>query len=318
MRVRVAKFGEEKIKAERQKLQKAIDTTRIVPIKDIAGNFINNLLDINIMSELPTLILMHSIAHSEFLIEGLQICSKFTKSGEVNESIFEELRQKMAEIPLDKDKVLSRYKQTATMGGYIWAELEVERILNMHEQHMGSYLNLQRSCVVWLWTTFEVSAGDLWETVLNVGFNQLGNEALKKMGRTDSPTFEDKIRGKYLKIDYLAEFDYNIKEHLGSMLKHHFDFTSLTGIQNAYKHVFPRSVTLERSLSNDKLRLLAEDRNLIVHKSSYIDARYKKITGTTQEIGDKLIIDGEDYAHYHITITKVFTDMLNCVNRYLR
>lgn len=41
------------------------------------------------------------------------------------------------------------------------------------------------------------------------------------------------------------------------------------------------------------MKSLAEDRNLIVHRSSIIDSIYKKARATRQSIDDKLIVDGE-------------------------
>ena len=41
------------------------------------------------------------------------------------------------------------------------------------------------------------------------------------------------------------------------------------------------------------MKPLAEDRNLIAHRSSIIDSIYKKARATRQSIDDKLIVDGE-------------------------
>lgn len=200
----------------------------------------------------------------------------------------------------------------------MWANLELERILKLHEQHEKSYFSLVNSSIVWIWTLFEIATVDLWETTLNEGFDILGKNALNRMAKNDmSSTVEDRMRGKYIKVDYLAEFDYNIRDNVGSILKRYFDFSSLVGIMKAYKFIFPRSTTIEKSLSNDTLKLLAETRNLIVHKAGYVDARYKRMTHTAQNIGDKLKIDPRHTELYAAVITKVFRDMLNCANKYL-
>lgn len=322
-RVAVSKFKKE-YQDELRELQNVVEKTKFTSIKRLGENFIEGLTDIRFMFQLPNIVLMHSIVHSEALIEGLEVCSKYAQDGDIEavdtETLLGELRDKLAKNPLIKDrKIEDRYKQLATPVGVLWSDVELERILRLHMQHGRSYYNLLYSGIVWVWTLFEVFAADLWETTLNTGFNILGKSALKRMAKMDALTaFEDKMRGKSIKVDYLAEFDYNIKDNVGSILKRYFDFSSLSGIKNAYKFVFPKSVTLEKSLGNDTLRLLSEDRNLIVHKAGYIDAKYKSMTNTTQNVGDKLLIDGEICEGYETTVLKVFRYMLNCANRYLK
>ena len=304
---------------EEKQLKDVVDKIKIIPVKAIGKSFIEGLNNIVFMLQLPRLVLLHSIVHSETLVEGLQIVSRFRE--DMNEKalndILEELRAMLAEIPIDKETISRRYEQVASPGGVVWANLELERIIKSHEQHEKSFLTLIYSAVVWIWTLFEVAASDLWETALNVNFDTLGKDALQRMVKDyASPVYEDKMSGKYIKIGYLAEFDYNIRDNVGSILKRYFDFTSLIGIKNAYNFVFPKSVTLEKSLSNDILRSLSEDRNLIVHNGGYIDLRYKNLTNTAQNIGEQLDIGENTCDDYLAAAIRTFRDMLNCVNDY--
>ena len=322
MTIEAAKI-ERTSKVEVQKLKKLLDKIKIAAIKTIGMNFLEGINDIIVMVDLPRVIIMHSIMHSEALVEGLQVCSKYTQDRDIErvdfDALLEELRNSLAKIPLIKDKkVEDRINQLVTPLGNMWANLELERILKLHEQHKKSYFTLVHSSVVWMWTLFEIATADLWETTLNVGFDVLGKDVLNRMAKNNmSSSFEDKMRGKYIKVDYLAEFDYDIREHVGSILKRYFDFSSLPGIRNAYKFVFPRSTTIEKSLSNNILRQLAEDRNLIVHRAGYIDMRYKRVIDTAQNIGDKLKIDPRHTELYAAVVIKVFRDMLNCADKYL-
>jgi hypothetical protein len=311
---------------EKRKLKKVLNKTKVAPIKKIGTNFLEGVNDIDIMVELPRVIISHSIAYSEVLVEGLQVCSEYWQDADPKDlnidnidNVLEELRNRLANVPQIKDrKVEERLNQLVTGYGYMWTNLELERILKLHEQLAKSYFSLIHSSIVWMWTLFEVATADLWETALNVGFDTLGRDALKRMAKNDrSAAFEDKMRGKYIRLDYLAEFDYNIREHAGSILKHYFDFSSLTGITNAYKFAFPRSTTVQKSLSSHELKLLAEQRNLIVHKAGYIDKRYKRLAQTKASVGDKLRVDKRHTEIYTAAIIKAFKDLLNCANKYL-
>jgi len=304
---------------EEKQLKDTVDKTKIIPLKTIGERFIEGLNNIVFMLQLPRLVLLHSILHSEAIVQGLQVVSRFKEgmNDKALNDILEELKGRLAEIPIDEDKVSARYKQVTSPGGVVWANLELERIIKAHEQHEKSFLNLIYSAVVWTWTLFEVVATDLWETALNVNFDTLGKDALKRISKDYVPLgLEDKPSGKYIKISYLAEFEYNVRDNVGSILKRYFDFTSLLGIKNAYNFLFPKSITLEKSLSNDTLKFLSEDRNLIVHKAGYIDLRYKNLTNTTQSVGEQVNI-GENTCDNYLTATiKTFNDMLGCVNSY--
>lgn len=307
---------------EGEKLKKLLDGIPYDSIKTIGNHLLEGVNDITVMTDLPRIIVTHSIINSETLLKGLELCTKLSKDKDIGkidpDVILDEMRKQLDKLPLIRDeKVEDRIKQLATPLGYGWANLEVERILKLHEQHQKSYFSLVYSSIVWIWTLFEIAITDLWETTLNMAFEVLGKEALKRLAKSDISNTEDKIKGKYIRLDYLAEFDYNIREHVGSILKHHFDFSSLYGIKGAYKFAFPKSTTIARSMDNVALKWLSEGRNLVVHKAGYIDDKYKNTIDTKQNVGEKLIIDARHIEIYLATIIKVFRDILNSANQYL-
>lgn len=75
-RVAVSKFKKE-YQDELRELQNVVEKTKFTSIKRLGENFIEGLTDIRFMFQLPNIVLMHSIVHSEALIEGLEVCSKY-------------------------------------------------------------------------------------------------------------------------------------------------------------------------------------------------------------------------------------------------
>lgn len=313
----------------KKRLEDILSKTQYPSLITIGTNLIEGAEDIHIMRQLPRITMTHSITHSEALIKGLDICYEYGKSIDIEQKediknranlediqkAIDELRQKLKRVRFNRDIIKERYTKLTSVFGHVWGNLEFERVLKLHQQHEHSFLSMIHSSVVWMWTIFEVAVADLWETTLNIGFEVLGKDALERLSKTNTQEAEVKISGKYIKIDYLAQFDFNVKDNVGHILKHRFDFSSIQGIKDAYKFVFPRSKTIERALNNDTLRVLAEQRNLIVHRAGYIDNKYKHAIETEQKIGEKLSVNSQ--IEYADVVMEVFGDLLSVSNKYL-
>jgi len=134
-KVALSKFKEE-YQNELRELKKVVGNSKFTPVTKIGENFIEGLTDIRFMFQLPNIVLIHSIVHSETLVEGLEVCSKYAQNGNIEDvdtgTLLAELRDKLAENPLVKDrKVEKRYKQVASPVGVLWTDAELERILKL-------------------------------------------------------------------------------------------------------------------------------------------------------------------------------------------
>ena len=240
-------------------------------IRDIGLNFVESIKDINVMIELPRIIVMHSIVHSDTLNESLKKCSKYAKEHNIEkfedfktldevDAFFEGLKTELNNnITLTPEEIKHRHNQLVTPFGLFWANFELGRILELHEQHKKSFFTMVHSAVVWMWTLFEVAASELWETTLNEAFDTLGRDALTRFAnKGETVSFGDKMTSKSIRLDHLAIFDYNIRGNVGSILKRYFDFSSLSGIETAYRFLFPKSITVQKSFNRTTLKLLAE------------------------------------------------------------
>ena len=105
------------------------------------------------------------------------------------------------------------------------------------------YKSLLYSGLIWAWISFEVFASDLWEAVVNMATGKVRSRILSSFS-TARPT---------IKIDYIAKYDYDLRGHLGTVMKDSYDFTSLNGIQKAYKVIFPKSQNISDALDKSEL-----------------------------------------------------------------
>lgn len=312
---------------EINKLKNLTDKIEVTSIKSIVDNFLEGIHDIETMVELPRIIITHTILSSERLIECIEVCSKYGGKGRLTldeaEMLTKELKIKLGQVPLARNKKAEKnlkdmIELLVSDTGYVWVMLELERFLKLHKQHQQSYFSLLYSSIVWIWTLFEITAAKLWEHILNTGFDNIGKDALSRFSKKGMTSVEDDIRGKYIKLDYLEKFNYNIRDNVGSILRHYFDFSCLAGITDAYSLAFPRSTTIEKTLRSETLNILAESRHLIVHKAGIIDERYKRITGTSQKVGTKLEIDKRHTELYITLVVQVIRQILNSANQYLK
>ena len=81
---------------------------------------------------------------------------------------------------------------------------------------------------------------------------------------------------------------------MGTLLKPKFDFTSVTGIQKAYKVFVPLDAFVQKIFADPILSELEATRHLIVHKASKVDEEYKRRTASDLQTGASLTFtDGQ-------------------------
>lgn len=172
-----------------------------------------------------------------------------------------------------------------------------------------SYRSLLYSGIIFIWCNFEVIMKDLWETTLNKAGKNVKKFALENIGKIESDNDFSGVRGKYVNLDFLGQYNFNISNKLGSVLVNKFDFTSPYGIRNAFVCIFPRSTTIRKTLEREGLKQLEARRSVIVHRAGIIDSSFCKKTGTDQkEIGTNLQLSEEDVFEFgNLTIDVVLT-----------
>jgi hypothetical protein len=181
-----------------------------------------------------------------------------------------------------------------------------------------SYRSLLYSGIVFIWSSFEVFAKDLWETALNMAGKRVKTHALQNIDKIEDTNKYSGIKGKYISLDYLRQYNYNIKNKLGNILVNKFDFTSPYGIKEAYLYAFPKSTAIREAINSEGLVQLEARRSVIVHRAGIIDSPFCKKTGVDQKkIGTNLELSNEEVIDYGNITIDVALKMIKAITSIL-
>ncbi len=111
----------------------------------------------------------------------------------------------------------------------------------------GPFLNssmqvLYSAAISASWTAFECLAADLWAASLNEYPQPLAQAALGSLDPQDT----GELTGKQISVGLAARYGFDLRHCLGTLLKPKFDFTSVKGIQKAYKVFVPSDGFVQR------------------------------------------------------------------------
>lgn len=129
------------------------------------------------------------------------------------------------------------------------------------------------------WTAFEALAADLWVAALNER-PRLGIVAL---GADKSSTDSDEQREQKAKVKFilpaglLRDLKYDLKSHMGTVLREKWDFGRRSEAKDAYLKTFREKAEKERLtsiLDDQKLIWMAAIRNSIVHDGAVADRQF--------------------------------------------
>jgi hypothetical protein len=280
------------------KLAKELKKIQHNPIKQIGNAFHDNLILVGSMISLPEAIsVLDHVKHSIYLLgvqEGLikGISDHILSSEIANEEDIKEYANNTwktkYEPKIDEiyDKAIRDSKESFS------------KIIELYDLSQP-YKSLLYAGIVFTWCSFEVCMKDLWETALNIGNKLVIKTTLKNITKIDRINDFYGIKGKYINLEYLAQHNYNISDKLGSVLSNKFDFSSVSGIKEAYSCAFPRSTTIKDALENKELAQLEARRHVIVHKAGIIDDAFRKKTATSKKlIGNKLELSDKELSEF--------------------
>jgi hypothetical protein len=293
-------------------LSKSIKKIRRNSIRQLGENLCGSLGLVNKMIGLPSklLALLHFERSVVFYDTKARILAQLTKSGEDN---FEEAYLKELDKVMESEflPVSEKIAEGAVEGGKnMFKEMLEKNEIGLRE----TYDAILDSSTVWIWCSFEVLMRELWKQSLNEGGKYLGNVVIKKLQSQDGKT--DKIQGKYIRLDYLAKFNYDVSKDLGTILLDKFDFTSCSGICEAYECAFPRSVDIKKALISKKLNELEAARNVIVHNAGIIDSDFCRRTSTSlAEIEKRIRLNNRKVCEYGNAVAEVGIAMMLAVYR---
>lgn len=161
--------------------------------------------------------------------------------------------------------------------------LERLRRLASSEESLGTARELTRQGVVLMWSAFEVLARDIFVRLLN-GKPQLCERLFANLGTRKRFSSE--------KVDWqtLAAYSYDLSSSMGSLLAQRADLDDIQAIRETYGALFPDAADMARVLGDERLWMLFQKRNLIVHRRGIVDWQYLEKTGAPDAIGTQLVV----------------------------
>lgn len=163
---------------------------------------------------------------------------------------------------------------------------------------------------LYIWTAFECLATDLWATSLNRA-TPLGHRILSSISGEDAE--KSGLSRRHIEVGLAARYGFDLRRHLGTILKSKFDFRSCDGIQSAYKQAFgncgkpPEWATLKE---------LEQVRHLIVHRGGVVDSKFAKVTNLRVRPDRTLSLTLPQVGGYMMSVTLACADLLKIVDEW--
>jgi len=288
-----------KCSLETSPLDKGLKKVKVKGIKLLGKRFYDNLDAVSDMIMLPHLLLSLEQAKSSLIPHEIVAAVKakvamrvsHANENDAHEYYFKARKEIFeSEVEPQRGKMVDKAVEGAE-----------KTFLDLLNDNWGNlqqtYQALLYSSIVWIWCSFEVLMKELWELSLNLGGRYTSKNVIKNLPETDG--LGDVFQGKSISLDYLARYDYDLSNQLGSALSCKFDFTSVSGIRVAYMRAFPKSSSIRDALDNKEILELEAARNVIVHNAGVIDEEYCEKTNTNiAEVGKNLELNSRKVCEY--------------------
>jgi hypothetical protein len=247
----------------------------------------------------PVLLAFKENLHSAILVGDMpyQLTAASVTSQRFNQIYSSERIRQLKYITDDKDAeqnaladknalAIARERMTEEMDLDETKTLHAKRTLQILDEHLrdapflDSANELLRQVLVMSWTAFEILVNDSFRLVLN-------NRPALLARIMEGKQFKDLMIGRNFILDALAKHDFNLSHVMGDLFCDVAKLDSLEKIRSAVEYTF-RDEALDDALKSRKLRAIAEQRHLIVHRRGIKDARFLARTDDKGVIGERI------------------------------
>lgn len=262
-------------------------------LRDPAFTFSENVNTTINLVVYPIALLMQGVNAQERLLATAKAMVKTGayrnwSSSEARREVHDELRKQS-----DREVPAEAKKQENARLNELWEQMHA-----IDEVESGS-LALRQSVIVRSWTVLEALAGDLWVSALDglplPAQHRATVESLTAQDAVELPG----LRGKQISVGKLFEYGLDFRGRLGSLLKGKCDFSSVRGIERAYRYLLSTEVELPHG---EKLHELEAARHVLVHRAGHVDQEYLMRVGRSAQLGDILDFGAEELDEFLVTV----------------
>jgi hypothetical protein len=257
----------------------ALSPTLSAPYKSVALAFQANLHSVLLTLSIPfqyTFAHVQSLHHQRYVMAERIRALKFKTESDTEED--EARRERDA-----RQSANGKFKEFADSEGRQLMPREVlERLatIKADPESNAAARELTRQGAVLVWGAFEVLARDLFVEVLN-------RQPERVETLLSNPSNRKRFGIDKLEFGTLSGFGFDLSKSLGTLLAQRADLDDVVTIKDAYGALFP-SAELAQTLSDWRLWVLFQRRNVIVHRRGIVDQQYNEKTGETLPLGSQL------------------------------
>jgi hypothetical protein len=168
-----------------------------------------------------------------------------------------------------------------------------------------SFEDMFRQCLVLAWNAFEILATDGLRSVLNARPRLLSHLY------EDSKTRE-LFQLRNITVERILQHDLDLRNSAGDFLLQQHQLDNLRSIKLAFGALPMDCRPLLLSMDDNKLYLLNQERNLIVHRRGIVDADYKTRMQSALELGERVSPQAEGVRTAVLAVRDVGIRLLEC------
>lgn len=290
-------------------LEEALDGLKHRLVLQSAQVFTENLSDLSSSLRLPYAALAYgNIKGLIFARHSGEMWAKiFSGASEVDISAFaESLGQQGVDEALAKENL-------GIDGQKLIAEFHA--VFASHPEQLGALKSQLKAAILLSWSAFENLTADLWVQCLNAYPQTLATNILNR--RTDQQ------EQKRIEPWQLQKYGYDLRDHMGTILKDRYQFSNTDGIKKAYVDAFgpTRKSALVNILSNPNLNLLEAARHNIAHRTGTIDgiflSRTKSFSSFLGKEGEPLSLTGSFVSRLVSTAIEAGGSLIKAIDNWL-
>lgn len=172
--------------------------------------------------------------------------------------------------------------------------------LEKHPQIHAWLLWIRHAALVRAWASLEAFAEDAWTESLNRAGRSVRQGAFASVAKARDLNESSNLSGMQISVGFLAKYDFNLQDKIGTVLAEKFSFKTVDGITAAYKAAFGwKAGTVAPAFPDPTaLRAVEWKRHAIVHRGGTIDDEYASkagldtsLLGTSLEVDTNAVVD---------------------------
>ncbi|HEX8773642.1 MAG TPA: hypothetical protein VF735_08515 [Pyrinomonadaceae bacterium] len=252
----------------------------------VATAFAKNISDISHLLNLPETLL----AYGKMQLQAFTYFIYFTDAAKIQDWKNKTQQELVAELTNEFARLFEQHQDKILKNVPDLARKDLVDLIVARQEIRDSLRSFLAAATTSAWSAFETLASDMWFIVLNTQ-PKFAHRAVNNAGRLKDEKGGGLLDRRF-SVDDIARYGFDLREHMGDLLKEKFKFSILEGIQNAYLAAFGNFKDIETVFIGKDLCELEATRHLILHRSGVVDKKFIRKINTSLNLGDNVPLNG--------------------------